>query len=41
MIELKFANLNILLKIDYYDVTIIEKFNILLKSNYYHVTMLR
>jgi hypothetical protein len=33
------TNLIILLKLDYYDVTIIEKFNILLKLDYYDVTI--
>jgi hypothetical protein len=40
MAELLFANLNILLKLDYYDVTIIDKFNYFINvtslwQNYY------
>jgi hypothetical protein len=40
MAELLFANLNILLKLDYYDVTIIDKFDYFIKiglllQNYY------
>jgi hypothetical protein len=31
MAELLFANLNILLKLDYYDVTIIDKFDYFIK----------
>jgi hypothetical protein len=31
MAERWFANLNILLKLDYYDVTIVEKFNYFIK----------
>jgi hypothetical protein len=31
MTELKFANLNILLKLDYYDVANVEKFNYFIK----------
>jgi hypothetical protein len=41
MIKLLLTNLNILLKLNYYNKTIIEKFKYFIeRSNYYHITII-